>query len=173
MYPEVKSKTFIIQSGQNQLIRENIFNNEPIRRIALAMNANADFTGSLGTNHFHFRKYGLKELRIICGGLPILSLNTKDDVVPYFHTLKSLNFEQDGPGISLAQFRNHYILVFDLTSTLQADADLYYPEIVGGAIRIELNFDTGLGHAVELIVLGEKLSTIYIHNDGRVIKDGQ
>lgn len=172
-FPEVKSKTFIIQAGQNQLIRENIFSNEPIRRIAIAMNKNADFTGSIKTNPFHYQKFGLRDLRIVRGGQTIISMNTTDDVVPYFHTIKSLNFDQDGPGIDLNDFPNHYILVFDLTSTLQADTDVYYPEVVGAAIRLELFFDTTLTDTVELIVLGEKLSTVFIHQDGRVIKDGQ
>jgi hypothetical protein len=90
----------------------------------------------------------------------------------YFNTIKSLNIEQDGPGILLADYDNHYILVFDLTSTQQADTEVYYPEVVGAGIRIELFFGTALTAPVELIILGEKQSTIFIHNDGRVLKDG-
>ena len=41
---EISVKTFIIPARQNQLIQENIFNNAPIRRVAIAMN----------TNSFHF-----------------------------------------------------------------------------------------------------------------------
>ena len=37
-YLETLSKTFIIPARQNQFIQENIFNNAPIRRIAIAMN---------------------------------------------------------------------------------------------------------------------------------------
>ena len=45
-YLETLAKTFIIPARQNQFIRENIFNNAPIRRIAIAMNINSAFTGS-------------------------------------------------------------------------------------------------------------------------------
>ena len=35
---ETLTKTFIIPARQNQFIQENIFNNAPVRRIAIAMN---------------------------------------------------------------------------------------------------------------------------------------
>ena len=43
---ETLAKTFINFAKQNQLIQENIFNNAPIPRVAIAMNANSAFTGS-------------------------------------------------------------------------------------------------------------------------------
>ena len=45
-YLETLAKTFIIPARQNQFIQENIFNNAPIRRVAIAMNTNSAFTGS-------------------------------------------------------------------------------------------------------------------------------
>ena len=44
-YLETLAKTFIIPPRQNQFIHENIFNNAPIRRVAIAMNTNSAFTG--------------------------------------------------------------------------------------------------------------------------------
>ena len=43
-YLETLAKTFIIPARQNQFIQENIFNNAPVRRIAIAMNKNSAFT---------------------------------------------------------------------------------------------------------------------------------
>ena len=45
-YLETLAKTFIIPARQNQFNQENIFNNAPIRRVAIAMNTNSAFTGS-------------------------------------------------------------------------------------------------------------------------------
>ena len=45
-YFETLGKTFIIPARQNQFIQENIFNNAPVRRIAIARNTNSAFTGS-------------------------------------------------------------------------------------------------------------------------------
>ena len=39
-YLETLAKTFIVPARQNQFIQENIFNNAPVRRIAIAMNTN-------------------------------------------------------------------------------------------------------------------------------------
>ena len=47
---ETLAKTFIIPARHNQFFQKNIFNNAPIRRIAIAMNINSAFTG------FFYRK---------------------------------------------------------------------------------------------------------------------
>lgn len=171
-YPDIQTKTFVIPAGQNQYIRENVFNNQPIRRIAFAMNRNADFTGTWTTNPFHYRKFGLREIRLTRAGHNLLTLNTEANVRPYRQTLQSLNFEQDGPGVSLTEYEDHFWVVIDTTSVLEANTEIYYPEIVGAGIRLELYFSAALTNTLELILLGEQLSTIYIHNDGRVSKDG-
>ena len=44
-YLKTLAKTFIIPTRQNQFIQGNVFNNPPVRRIALAINTNAAFTG--------------------------------------------------------------------------------------------------------------------------------
>ena len=171
IYPDIHTRTFIIAAGQNHFIKENIFSNESVRRICIAMNRNAHFTGTLETNPFNYQKFDLKEIKISRGGQTIVSLNTESDVVPYCNTFNSLNFDQDGPGIPLSQYPNHYILAFDLTSTLQADTEVYYPEIVGAGLRVELYFNKPVEHTLEAIFLAEKLSTVFIHNDGRVLKE--
>ena len=51
-YLETLAKTFIIPARQNQFIQENIFNNVPVRWIAIAMNTNSAFTGSYTENPF-------------------------------------------------------------------------------------------------------------------------
>ena len=45
-YLETLAKTFIIPASQYQFLHENIFNNAPDRRIAIAKNKNSAFTGS-------------------------------------------------------------------------------------------------------------------------------
>ena len=58
-YLETLAKTFIIPARQNQFIQENIFNNAPIRRIAIAMDTNSAFTGSLNENPFWYQQFDL------------------------------------------------------------------------------------------------------------------
>ena len=51
-YLRTLAKTLIIPARQNQFIQENIFNNAPVRRDAIAMNTNSAFTGSFTENQF-------------------------------------------------------------------------------------------------------------------------
>ena len=53
-YLETLAKTFIIPAGQNQFIQENIFNNAPLRRIAIAMNTTSAFTRFYTENQFWY-----------------------------------------------------------------------------------------------------------------------
>ena len=52
IYLETLAKTFIIPAIQNRFNQENVFNNAPIRRVAIAMNTNSAFTGSFTENPF-------------------------------------------------------------------------------------------------------------------------
>ena len=54
-YLKTLAKTFIIPARQNQFIQGNIFNNAPVRRIAIGMNTNSAFTGSYTENPFCFQ----------------------------------------------------------------------------------------------------------------------
>ena len=58
-YLETLAQTFIIPARQNQFIRETIFNNAPIRRIAIAMNTNSAFTGSFTENTYWYQQSSL------------------------------------------------------------------------------------------------------------------
>ena len=51
-YLEILAKTSIIPARQKQFIPENIFNNAPVRRIAIAMNTNSEFIASHTENIF-------------------------------------------------------------------------------------------------------------------------
>ena len=77
-YLETLAKTFIIPARQNQFIQENIFNNAPIRRIALAVNTNSAFTGSFTENPFWCQQFDLRNIRILRGGQPIVDFDTAD-----------------------------------------------------------------------------------------------
>ena len=61
-YLETLAKTFIIPARQNQFIQENIFNNAPVRRIAIAMNTNSAFTGSYTENPSGYQQFDLRQI---------------------------------------------------------------------------------------------------------------
>ena len=154
-YLETLAKTFIFRARQNQFIQENIFNNAPVRRIAIAMNTNSAFTGSYTENPFWYQRFDLRQIRILRGGQPIVDFDAADDCRLYVTTMKAMNFQDDIPSIPIINFKDHYVLLFDLTSKQDATENCHHPELVGEPLKLELNFTFPLEHVIELIVLGE------------------
>ena len=66
-YLETLAKTFIIPASQNQFILENIFNNAPLRRVAIAINTNCAFTGSFTENLLWYQQFDLRQIRVLRG----------------------------------------------------------------------------------------------------------
>ena len=66
-YVEVLAMTFNIPARQNQFIQENIFNNAPIQRVAIAVNTNSAFTGIFTEKPFWYQQFDLRQIRILRG----------------------------------------------------------------------------------------------------------
>ena len=133
---ETLAKAFIIPARQNQFIQENIFNNAPIRRVAIAMNTNSAFTGSFTENPFWYQQFHLRQIKILRGGQPIVDFDTADNCRLYVTTMKAMNFQDDIPSIPIDDFKDHYVLVFDLTSMQDNTVKCHYPELVGELLRL-------------------------------------
>ena len=170
-YLETLAKTFIIPARQNRFIQENIFNNAPIRRVAIAMNTNSAFTGSFTENPFWYQQSDLRQIRILRGAKPIVDFDTADNCRLYLTTMKAMNFQDDIPSIPIDDFKDHYVLVFDLTSMQDATENCHYPELVGEPLRLELNSTNPLENVTELIVLGERMSSVAVDKFGVVGKN--
>ena len=125
------AKTFIIPARQNQFIQENTFNNTPVHRITIAMNTNSAFTGSFTENPFWYQQFVLRQFRILRRRQPFVYFDTADNGCLYVTTTKAMNFQDDFPSIPIDDFKNHYVLVFDLTSMQDAREICDYLEPVG------------------------------------------
>ena len=84
--------------------------------------------------------------------------------------MKGMNFQDDIPSVPIDNFKDHYVLVFELTSMHDATENCHNPELVEEPLRLELNFTFPLEHVTELIVLGERMSSVAIHKFGVVGK---
>ena len=84
--------------------------------------------------------------------------------------MKAMNFQDDIPSIPIDDFKDHYVLVFDLTSMQDATENCHYPELVGEPLRLQLNFTNPLENVTELIVLGERMSSVAVDKFGVVGK---
>ena len=135
------------------------------------MNTNSTFTGSFTENPFWYQQFDLRQIRILRGGQPIVDFDTADKCRLYVTTMKAMNFQDDNPSIPIDDFKDHYVLVFDLTSMQDATENYHYLELVGEPLRLELNFTNLLENNTELIVLGERMSSVAVDKFGVVGKN--
>ena len=170
-YMETLAKTYIIPARQNQFIQEFIFNNAPIRRIAIAMNSNSADTGSFAEKPFWYQQFNLRDIRTLRGGQPIVHHDTTDNCRLDVTTMKAMNFQVETPSLPFDNFKDHYVLVFDLTSMQDATEHCHYPELIGEPLRLELYFSSPLENVTEVIVLVEHMSSVAVDMFGVVGKN--
>ena len=170
-YMETLAKTFIIPARQNHFLQESTFNNAPIRRVAIAMNTKSTFTGSFTENPFWYQQSDLRQIRKFRGGQPLVDFDTADNCRLYVTTMKAINFQDDIPSIHIDDIKHHYVQVFYLTSMQDPTEICHYPELVGETLRLELIFTQPLDNVTELIVLGERLSSVAVGNFGVIGKN--
>ena len=85
--------------------------------------------------------------------------------------MKAMNFQDDIPSIPIDDFKDHYVLVFEFTSIQDAHEIFHCPEIVGEPLGLELIFSQSLENVAELIVLGERMSSVAVDKFGVVGKN--
>ena len=172
-YNEVITKNFLATTGQQSWKHEDIFTKEPKRRLIIALCAGDAFIGTNTVNPFSYRKFGLREITVFQNGFVTAGtpMSTVDNKLLYYNSMRALACVENGHGIILSEFSNHFILFFDLTSTQEATHDFIHPELINSSISVELKFDTALTNNVEVFFLGEKSSTVYIDSARNVSKN--
>ena len=137
------------------------------------MNTNPAFTGSSTKNPFWYQQFDLRQIRLLRGAQPNVYSDTADNCRLHVTIMKAMNFQDDIPSIPIDDFKDHYVLVFDLSSMQDAAENCHYPELVGEQLRLELNFTHPLEKVTELIVLGERMLSIVDDKFGVVVKNVQ
>ena len=115
----------------------------------------------------------MEQICIYRNGHPVADSPINTAVVKrlYFNTMSDLACIDNGHGISLYEYPNRFIIVFDLTSTQQASQDFIHPELTNCSISIELKFSAALPSNIEIFIIGEKASTTFIDSARRVSKN--
>ena len=135
------------------------------------MNTNSAFTGFHAENPFWYQQFDLRQIRVLIGGQPIVDFDAADICCLYVTTMKAMNVQDDILSIPIDNFKDHYVLVFDLSSIQDATENCHYPELVGEPLRLELNFTFPPKHVTDLIVLGERMSLVAVDKFGVVGKN--
>ena len=134
------------------------------------MITNSAFTGTYTENPFWYQQFELRQLRILRGCQSIVDFDAGGNCRLYVTTIKAMTFQDDIPSIPIDNFKDRYVLVFDLTSMQDATENCHYPELVGEPLRLELKFTFALEHVTELIVLGKRWSSVAVDKFGVVGK---
>ena len=89
------------------------------------------FIGTNTLNPFSYQKFGLNEIIIYRYGFATAGtpMSTTDNKRLYHNSMAALAYVKNGHGMSLSDFPNHYLMVFDLTSTQEATHDFIHPEL--------------------------------------------
>ena len=85
--------------------------------------------------------------------------------------MKAMNIQDDIPSTPVDNFKDHDVLVFDLTSMHDATEHCHYPELIEEPLRLELYFSSPLENVTEVIVLGERISSVAVDKFGVVGKN--
>ena len=85
--------------------------------------------------------------------------------------MKAMNFQDDIPSTPIDDFKDHYVLMFDLTSMQDVTEYCHYPDFNGESLWLELNFTQPLENVTEVIVLGERMSSVAVDKFGVVGKN--
>ena len=71
-----------------------------------------------------------------------------------------MNFQDNNPSIPYDNFKNHYVLVFHLTSMQYATENCHYTELVELPMRLELNFTFPPEHITDIVVMAERTFSV-------------
>ena len=85
---------------------------------------------------------------------------------PYVTKMKPNKHQDDKPSTPIDMFNDHYIQVYDMTSTQDHTQKCHNLELVGEPLRQDLNFTVQLEHVTELIVLEKRTSSVSVDKFG-------
>ena len=97
--------------GQQSWKHEDIFTKEPIRRLIIALRAGDAFIGNNTVNPFNYQKLGLREITVFRNGFATAGSQKSaiDNKRLYYNSMSALAYVENGHGILLSEFSNHFI----------------------------------------------------------------
>ena len=137
---------------------KTIFNEISVPQIAIAKNTNTAFSIAYTAIVFLYQQFNQKQIRKFTGSQPTVHFVAADNCGFFVTTTKAKTFQDNRPSISITNFKNHYVLVFELTSFQEATEKFCYTDVVGEPLTLELNSTSLPEQVSELVVLGKQKS---------------
>lgn len=172
-YPmkRVEIKTYSLAPGTLTSVNENLLSGLLPDRIIIGLVASTDYLGSITTNPFHFRHFGLNYVNVSVNGdqstnLPIhLDWTSNVYIQLYNNLFYGLGIANDDAGIDLSriEYKKHPLMVFNLRHTKEG-----FPNPKHGNVKLELKFGANNQGAITVLVYAEYQSVLHIDNNKNV-----
>ena len=75
-----------------------------------------------------YQQIDLSHIRKLRDGQPIEDFDASDNCCLYVRTMKGMNFQDDSPSSLIDNFKDHCVLMIDLTSMQGASEKDHYPD---------------------------------------------
>ena len=97
-----------------------------------------------------------------------VDFDAADNCRLYVTAMKTMTFQDGIPSILFQNFKDHYLLVFDLTSMQDATKNCHDPELVEEPSTRKLNINYPPEYVNEVILLRERMSLVVVDKFGVV-----
>ena len=169
-------KSFAIAQGLSQFKQDNIFLGQLPNRVVIAMVDGDAFAGKHDKNPYNFKHYHTNLVQLYADGEPVRSRPFKPDMENrcYIESYGSLFQDKlDGDKGSIVKYedwpRGYSLFAFKLSPDV--DCDDHTSLIKHGNLRVEVQFDTALAQATQLLVYAEFNNILKIDADRQVLID--
>lgn len=177
-YPMIRKecKSFAIPQGIAQFKQDNIFLGQLPTRVVVAMVDGDAFAGRYTKNPFNFKHYNANLVQLYADGKPVRSrpfqpdMNNRCYLESYNSLFKDKLDGDKGCIIKHEDWPRGYSL-FCFTLSPDVDCDDHNSLIKHGNLRLEIQFDTALAEAIQLLVYAEFDNILKIDSDRQVLID--
>ena len=162
-------KSFAVPGGISQFKQDNIFLGQLPTRVVVAMVRGTAFSGSPQQNPFKFDHYNASLVQIYADGEPVrsrpLQPNINDRIfIEAYNSLYSELGKVDGDRGSIVKLEDwplgYSLFAFSLSP--DTDCDDHISLVKHGNLRVEVQFNAALPHAVQLLVYAKFNNTIKV-----------
>jgi hypothetical protein len=176
----VDVKTFTFAAGSHSLSIDNTVLGLLSKRLLFTLVKNKDYVGTLNSNPYNFRHYGIREFELYVNGRQIpsegLHIDTgheKTTVMGYRTLFEASGIRHSNAGLQITHdmyIAGYFMLLFDLTPDRGA-SECHISHPTNGNIRIEARFKDALPDAVTCLLYMKYDNCVRIDKNRAVTTD--
>lgn len=152
--------TFTITKGVQNFVKDRLYASQTPKMLIIGCLEHEAFNGSIKKNPFNFQHFDLNKIglyrdgELVPGQIFQPDYDNKQFLNAYVNTMNAMSYfnTDDSNGMTIEHFEKGYTLyAFDLTP--DANSNSPYRSIVkNSTLRLEMNFDTALPSAINVML---------------------